>query len=183
MKQFGTFFLVLLLMSACQHAEQVDNSVDRMGDAPGNTSAQNAAANTGSFAPPISPGDSPTTQLITKDYWVIEYYVPFDDDYNKKMANKGRWYKFKNDGTFVCGQWQEETSHGSWRYGTSVFGRPTIVADAKNDRLDAEWEFQANGDGSEMSWAGQQRFGVEEGTMVKAINLMTMPTKAQFGVE
>jgi hypothetical protein len=176
MKPFAMLLFSLLLVASCQNAEQVGE------DGAANTAAP-AAGNDGSFAAPISPGDSPTTDLITKDYWVIEFYVPFDNDYEKKMANKGRWYKFEKDGTFTCGQWQEDHSYGTWRYGTSVFGNPTIVADAKNDNLDAEWEFRPSANGTEMSWAGQQSFGVEEGTMAKAISLMTKPTKAQFGVE
>ena len=181
MKNLALFLFCLSLLAACRNTEQADSATDGTVQSADNSLLQ--SGNTGSFAPPISPGDSPTTNILTTQYWVMEYYVPFDNDYDKKMANKGRWYKFEKDGTFTCGQWQESHSNGSWRYGTSTFGNPTIVADALNDRLDAEWEFQFGNANTEMSWAGQQAFGVEGGAMVKAINLGSMPTKAQFGVE
>jgi len=179
MKQLASFLFCLVLLISCQNTEQADRS----GTASTSGSVQDARANDGNFSPPISPGDSYNTTVITKDYWVIEFYVPFDQSYEKKMANKGRWYKFKNDGTYVCGQWQEETSFGSWRYGRSAMGELTIVTDAKNDRFDGEWQFQIGSGATEMSWAGQQSFGVEEGTMCKVINLTSKPTKKQFGVE
>ena len=180
MKQLASFLFCLTFLISCQNSEQANTASNQPGVTSQNTGANN---NTGTFAPPISPGESYNTSIITKDYWVMEFYVPFDNSYEKKMANKGRWYKFSNDGTFTCGQWQEETSYGSWRYGRSVFDNLTIVADAANDNLDAEWEFQIGSGGTEMSWAGQQAFGVEAGAMVKAVNLLTMPTKKQFGVE
>lgn len=181
MRPLVTFLFCLTLLFSCRNTEQTNEVVEE--GTPMNTTPRQAADNNGSFSPPISPGDSDNTSIITKDYWVIEFYVPFDDSYEKKMANKGRWYKFEKDGTFTCGQWQEDHSYGSWRYGRSQFNNLTIVADAKNDNLDAEWEFQIGNQGTEMSWAGQQSFGVEAGTMAKAINLLTKPTKQQFGVE
>ncbi len=182
MKEFGIALFCLLFIGACQNTEQPSQTGEQAPPAPQTANPQSPVDNAGSFSPPLSPGNSPSTAIITNGYWVIEFYVPADNDYNKKMANKGRWYKFNTDGTFICGQWQEQISHGSWRYGTSVFGNPTIIADAQADRLDGEWEFQTSANGAEMSWAGQKAFGVEEGAMAKAINLTSMPTKAQFGV-
>lgn len=146
---------------------------------------QSATANTeadakGSFQAAVAPEMSPQIEVLTKDFWVFEYYVA--NDPVARETNKGRWFKFAPDGTYESGHWSEKTGHGSWRFmPDEKFGM--LYMDNINDRYDEQWHIQGyDSQYDVMTWAGTLK-AVNQGVITKTINLMTRPTRAQFGVE
>ncbi len=146
------------------------------------TTETTETAPTGSIHSPSPAGDSHMEALLTKDYWVFEFYIPKDDsDMEAKLFNRGRWYRFNPDGTYENGHWQEVQGKGIWKYYVED-GQDKIWLDSANNKEDSEYKLKANGEGDAMSWVGSRRYN-QSGIMIKAINLMTMPTKKQFGIE
>lgn len=120
------------------------------------------------------------SDLLTINYWVFEkYYHP---DKAQKALGKGRWFKFEKDGTFVSGRWEEETAHGVWRLYKRE-NKDFILLDSSNDKEDAEFDIQGiNGDQDQMAWVGSPSYAAYDPVSLVITNLMTIPTKAQFGV-
>ena len=134
----------------------------------------------GSFLPPIAPGEHPMVPILTRDFWVFEFYVI--DDAAARALNRGRWYRLLEDGTFESGHWQQKTGNGSWRLQDEQ-GKVMLYLDNVVDAEDAQWEVQGvNKEQDTMTWAGVSKTNTA-GVITKVINLLTRPTKAQFGVE
>ena len=71
----------------------------------------------GTFTAPIPPSANfRETSLLARDYWVFEFYV-VPNDREASQAGKGRWYKFKPDGSFESGHWNKVMGSGSWGIG------------------------------------------------------------------
>lgn len=168
-------------------------------DAEGTASGkQPAKVKEGSFADPQPQESTPEVDALCRDHWVFEYYVA--DDREKNLFNRGRWYRFSPDGTFVSGHWQEQTSQGSWRlvYSqdrtvvaiNSETGQPynanpyelRLHVDAKDDSQDASYIIAFNPAMDVSSWVGMPE-SKARGIAIKAINLIDRPTKKQFGLE
>ncbi|KAA3634275.1 MAG: hypothetical protein DWQ02_11700 [Bacteroidetes bacterium] len=126
-------------------------------------------------------GDAPYAEVLTFNYWVFEkYYHP---DKAQKALGKGRWFKFEKDGSFTSGRWQDQTANGSWRTYERE-GRTFIALDSSIDREDAEFEIQAiTQDKDQMAWVGTASYPNYDQVALVTGNLMTIPTKAQYGVE
>lgn len=160
------FFAFLLLASAC-----TDEDVNGMQNTGKGSAAAPIAANT----------HSPYVQTLLNNFWVYEYYVD-SKDRSTQLPNKGRWYKFNADGTFEGGQWEEQTHAGSWVLNIEE-GNWVIYLDSNNDALDNQFFIQGLEPGVEStSWVGTSRFENSH-IIIKVINLLTRPTKQQFGVE
>lgn len=165
----------MLLVSCKSDPEGTDN-----GDA--GSAAVVSPEGTGSAATPVAPdGNNPRVQLLLRSpFWVAEHWVNHGDN-TQNLPNKGRWWSLKPDGTFVTGQWQETYSSGSWVVHNDG-EKQLLHMDAENDALDMEFEMQAVSQLSDyMSWAGTGTYGMKR-IAVKAVSLLTMPTKAQFGL-
>ncbi len=139
---------------------------------------------------PLTQPNTPETQLLTQNYWVAEFYVIPGEEGKIYPArqNKGLWWKFNIDGTYVGGQWEEQYDKGSWfwRAGSSEYEKRGVlyIDSAVDDMRDVEFQMQGvQGDGSAMSWVKTQNSKNREPGMLKIIQLMTMPTKKQFDVE
>ncbi len=146
---------------------------------PANPDELPAEATNGSFQPPVAPEPSNLVQILTNDFWVWEYYVV--DDRATRLANKGRWFKLSADGTFESGRWQQKTGYGSWRL-LNQDGKQVLAFDNVDDRQDEQWEIQGiNQSQDTMTWAGVPDTKTE-GAILKAISLLTRPTRKQFGV-
>lgn len=179
MKQLKFLFALLMmtaLMVGCGDDAATDGTTD-------DTTDTTTPAVEGSFATPVLPNtNSPKVQLLLRSpYWVAEHWVNHADNTQNK-PNKGRWWQLKPDGTFVTGQWQDTYSNGSW----TVYNdgeKELLLLDAANDQLDMEFEMQAVSQLQDyMSWAGTGTYGMKR-IAVKAVSLLSLPTKQQFGVQ
>lgn len=125
--------------------------------------------------------DSRYARLLVLNYWVFEkYYHP---EKPKKDLGKGRWFKFEKDGSFVSGRWEDQTASGSWRLYTRE-NKQFILLDSTNDKEDAEFEIQAiNGEEDTMAWVGTEAYPEFKPVSLIITNLLSIPTKAQFGLQ
>ena len=159
------FFLMFFLLACNQNTEQ-----------------RGAEGCAGGAVPALALGNNRETNILTTNYWVIEFYVGQGESFEPKKANRGKWYKFNKDGTFQSGHWEVPGCSGTWRvdYSTQY---PMFIADSYNDAEDWAWHIQGvTEDNSEMSLVGAQGYS-NYADLVKAINLLTPPTKKQFGDE
>jgi len=156
-----------------QETQQASSTSSPVGNAPGK-------GEKGSFLPAVAPEDNPLVQVLTLDFWVFEFYVV--DEAAARAFNRGRWFRFYIDGTFESGHWQEKTGYGTWKIQDEE-GKKMLYLDNIVDAEDAQWEIQGvNSTQDTMTWAGINKTG-NAGVITKVINLLTRPTKAQFGVQ
>ena len=122
------------------------------------------------------------TTLLSKDFWVFEYYV-IPGNPEKSFFNRGIWYKMRMDGTFDYGHWEELLGNGTW-FMSEREGKPVLNIDAAtDDAYDMNWEVNLGTyEGFEASLVATPE-SPQPGTMTKVINLMSRPTKKQFGYE
>lgn len=169
---FLTFALVWI--AACQN--------DKVGSKPivndGKPPSQSNKCGDGRLGSPREPSQSVETSMLLQNYWVFEFCIIANDP-PRGRAKEGSWYKFNPDGTFTSGYWEQEICHGNWYVSFPIEGKPVLLLDSANDTEDSEFEIQGySQDG--MSWVGTKKFSQTD-MMIKAINLLTKPTKAQFG--
>jgi hypothetical protein len=146
------------------------------------TAPDQTNAPAGSYDPP-QPVDlgHVETQALVRNYWVFEIVRDRNNPQNDR-DKPGTWYQFNPDGTFTGGHWSQTTHQGSWRFRIQD-GRAYLNVDSSDDGEDIQFELQGiNADGDAMSWVSTKLYG-NGGMMLKAINLLTIPTKEQFGVE
>ena len=135
----------------------------------------------GTAAAPVTPPDSRISKILQTNIWMVEFYISSTDFENGKK-NRGRWYQFKKDGTFDSGYWEKKTGSGTWTV-EEVSKYPMVKMDSYNDAEDAAWEVQGvPADPTEMSWVGAKDYP-NYGDLVKMFNMLTPPTKKQFGEE
>lgn len=180
MKNYWFLLLCILCWLGCEQRESASADNERPAVAAENAVGTDVpTTDEGSSLAPVAPPELPETDLLLRDHWVIEYWV--SDDPAAQIANKGRWWKFAPDGTFDTGLWEDQLARGSW----SLYqedGKTKLRLDANVDRLDAEFELQGfTPEGDYMSWVGTPTFN-QQGVIVKAMLLMSRPTKKQFGV-
>lgn len=169
-----TFFaiLVILAATACKNEPKTNGN---SGNAP--------KAKTEGWAETAVPAvSSRETALLTKDFWVFEYYV-IPGDPEKSMFNRGLWYKLNMNGTFEYGHWEESLGNGTWKL-TEFEGTPLLTVDSGTDNsFDMIWELNfGDYSGFEASFVAN-KYSEQPGVMCKMINIMTRPTKKQFGYE
>ncbi|MEM9836006.1 MAG: hypothetical protein AAF828_05860 [Bacteroidota bacterium] len=132
----------------------------------------------------LPPMTYPTAQLLTRNYWVAEFYHDSHASVEQRKRGQGQWFQFNPDGTFIGGHWDRQTHAGAW-YLINDTGKTYLQIDSNVDRLDATWDVQAIGSEQEaMGWVRTTKFGprTPKSITVKMIELFNMPTKQQFGV-
>ncbi len=137
----------------------------------------------GQVMPP--PMETRLGQLLTKSFWVMEFYYDSHATVPQRRRGKGQWFQFNKDGTFLGGHWERQTHSGLWYLQPDGSGRDFIIIDSNIDRLDSKWEIQAiNGEEDAMGWVRQTDFGPKtpKSVTVKMMELYNIPTKEQFGV-
>lgn len=182
MRRLSWSLLLIFGLLSCTDDKPADEAGTETTTAPTaaetNTPGEGIAMN-GSFEPPVAAEPSALVNTLTTDFWVWEYYVV--DDKATRLANKGRWFKLAADGTYETGRWQEKTGYGSWRL-LNQEGKQILQFDNIDDRQDEQWEIQGiNQENDTMTWAGVKDTK-SEGAILKAISLLTRPTRQQFGV-
>lgn len=169
-----TLFAILVILAAAACKNEPKNN--------GNTGNTPQAKTEAWAEPAVTAVSSRETALLTKDFWVFEYYV-IPGDPQKSMFNRGLWYKLNMNGTFEYGHWEESLGTGSWKLG-EYEGKPILTVDSGTDNsFDMFWEINfGDYSGFEASFVATKD-SPQAGTMCKMINIMTRPTKKQFGYE
>lgn len=135
----------------------------------------------GSFMTPQRLPDVETVDMLTSEFWVFEFYVA--DERAVRLGNKGRWFAFFKDGTFENGRWTEKLGYGAWNLQEVPGKGLNLILDNIDDKQDESWEIQGvNSSGDAMTWVGVNKTN-NAGHVVKAINLLTRPTRKQFDAE
>jgi len=128
----------------------------------------------GSPGAAISPQTQRVISALAVDYWEMAAYLRMALEKEERIKlleeNRGRWFKFSTDGTYVSGKNQEETGKGRYYY--DPMG-PTIYFDHA-DRRDEEWTVKMNSDETVMIWVGTKTFK-ETGIQVKMENTTDLP--------
>lgn len=123
-------------------------------------------------------------RMLTRDYWVVEFYHDSFASVEQRKRGKGQWFQFNPDGSFIGGQWEEQTHSGLW-YMIYDGDKKYITLDSNVDRLDGKWDMQAiGGEEDAMGWVRSIEFGprTPKSVTIKLITLTDRPTKQQFGV-
>ncbi len=172
MKYFLFTFLLIATALACKNEPKSQNGT---GNSPGGKTEAWAE-------PAVQAENNRETALLSKDFWVFEYYV-IPGDEQQSFNNRGLWYKFAMNGTYEYGHWEEYLGKGTWKL-TFPEGVPTLVVDSETDNsFDMIWELNFGSyNGFEASFVASQ-YSQQPGVMCKMINIQTRPTKKQFGYE
>ena len=123
-------------------------------------------------------------RMLTRDYWVVEFYHDSFASKEQRKKGQGQWFQFNPDGSFIGGHWEKQTHSGLW-YIIYDGDKKYITIDSNVDRLDAKWDMQAiGGEEDAMGWVRSTEFGprTPKSVTIKLITLSDVPTKKQFGV-
>lgn len=168
MRIFTFLLLFSLTVTGCQNDADMGNS-------------GSATVSNGKSPSQITIPDTKEARLLLRDYWVFEYYVaPNNPDIS--AAHRGNWYKFNADGTCLAGHWQDYEMPCTWelKQGPSY---PLIRIWADDESLTGEYQIQGiSGSTEYMSWVGTA-FKGKKGYSAKVMNLLSEPTRKQFGIE
>lgn len=150
---------------------------------PDELNAQNTSQ--GGYGQIMSPPMNRTeAQILTRSYWVYEFYHDINGSIPQRVNGKGQWFRFSDDGSFVGGHWDRQTHSGVW-YLLYDGDHRYLTIDSNVDRLDGKWDIQAVGTEEDvMGWVRVSDFGMPLKNPIhgKLIELYNMPTKQQFGV-
>ena len=129
----------------------------------------------------LPPRDMQETAVLTSRFWVFEHWV--DMDYPEDKVNKGRWYRFYEDGTYDGGHWEDHNDHGTWFLRKGAQHTNLFIDSEIDDMLDGKWQIQGvTGDSQAMSWVNTGEFGNKKSPMCKLMAMLSIPTKEQFGM-
>lgn len=180
-------FTGLMAVSACK-PEKSSN-----GTSTEEVSKITGLAKKGSAAAPVAPPVHPVIQRLQINYWVFEHYlIPTgQESYVRQRTNKGMWFQFHADGTYIAGKWDKTMDEGTYFVRAEknpYMGRimQNIYLDsAIDDNRDVEWQIQGmSDDGGYMSWVKMTNNSVDsQPGMAKAIQMMTLPTPKALGVD
>jgi len=134
------------------------------------------------MAPPMERLEA---QILTRTYWVFEFYHDPNGSIAQRKVGQGLWYRFQPDGSFIGGHWDRQTHSGLW-YLTYDGDKVFITIDSNVDRHDGKWDIQAIGrEQDTMAWVRTYDFGTRTRSPIqgKLIELFNVPTKEQFGVQ
>ncbi|HKK75767.1 MAG TPA: hypothetical protein VJ953_11890 [Saprospiraceae bacterium] len=128
------------------------------------------------------PADMRETRVLQSKFWVFEHWVKVDG--GPLPENKGRWYRFYEDGTYDGGQWDDHNDHGTYFLREGNKWTELYVDSEINDLYDAKWQVQGIGGMEDaMSWVKTKEFGDKEPALCKLTGMLSMPTKEQWGME
>lgn len=128
------------------------------------------------------PVDMTETAVLLSRFWVFEHWVETNNP--TRNANKGRWYRFYENGTYDGGHWEDHNDHGTWFLKKGAQHTELFIDSDRNDLMDAKWEIQGiNGTQDAMSWVKTKDFGDQQSALCKLNAMLSIPTKAQFGLE
>lgn len=183
-------FAALLAVSGCK-TEKTNGISSTSGS--DDVSKITGLAKKGSAAAPVAPPVHPVIQSLQVNYWVFEHYLlpTGQDSYIKLRKNKGTWFQFHSDGTYISGHWDKTLDEGTYfvhEEKNPYMGRimqNVYLDSAIDDNRDVEWQIQGmSEDGGYMSWVKVIENSVDKQPgMAKTIQMMSLPTPKALGVD
>lgn len=164
------FSLVLVLLFVACGKEQ-----------PSSFSGKELTAQASAAPAETPPADMRETRVLQSRFWVFEHWVLVNG--GPAPENKGKWYRFYEDGTYDGGQWEDHYDHGTYFLRKGEKWTELYVDSEINDLYDAKWQVQSMTSLEDaMSWVKTKEFGDNIPAMCKLMGMLSMPTKEQFGV-
>lgn len=134
-----------------------------------------------------APAEIPSTEFtettaLQSRFWVFEHWINVEG--GPVRGNTGRWYRFYEDGTYDGGHYEDHNDHGTYFVRKGEKWTELYIDSEINDLFDAKWQLQGMTDLRDaMSWVKTKEYGDGVPAMCKLTGMLSMPTKAQFGVE
>jgi hypothetical protein len=179
-------FAALMAVAACRRENNSEVSNAELSKITG-------LAKKGSAAAPVAPPNHPVIQRLLVNNWVFEHYLEptGQDSYIKRRTNKGIWFQFRSDGTYLSGQWEKTTDEGTFFVRSEknpYMGRimqNVYLDSAIDDNRDVEWQIQGmSEDGGYMSWVKVVENSVDQSpAMTKVIQMISLPTPKALDVD
>ena len=134
--------------------------------------------------PKLTPPNPRTAQeervnrVLTTELWAVWSLIRI-----KRMpetrVNQGAWFKFKKDGTYEYGFWDEPISTGTWHFDGA---NALLNLDSKLKGDDRQWKLQMASTEDVMVWTGTEKFQTTDITL-KLHRFYNVPkTRAELGV-
>jgi hypothetical protein len=91
-------------------------------------------------------------KYVVGHIWWYEGYVTSRQEY--KSEQRGKWFQFNPDGTFIYGKWQEKLGEGTWRYEEDT---QKLFTSTPGGTENLEWETMMSHTNDQMVWLGPPR--------------------------
>lgn len=164
MKNFTYFFFIcFVVFSGCTNEKPAENTEE--------STEQPTNSLVATPPNPTTPQESRIIRVLTTNYWIINAYVKIGDK-EANRANQGKWYQFKDDGTYIVGQFSDTIGEGVWSFGyTELAGQIRLKSKNKEESL---WNIQIGNDESIMIWVGTEEF-MTTNIQMRLENLIFIP--------
>ncbi len=134
-----------------------------------------------SFTPPSpqTPQQSRVVRVLTSNYWVVKALVKMSDP-AANGQNQGAWFKFKEDGSYDYGYFENKIGSGAWTFDGQ---KALILLDSELLGDDREWSIKIGNTEDVMVWVGTSRFATTD-VQTKLENFLFIPkNKGEMGYE
>ena len=91
-------------------------------------------------------------KYVVGHIWWYEGYVTGNPEY--KSEQRGKWFQFSPDGSFVYGKWQDQLDSGTWRYDEES---ETLYLANPGGSENLEWKTMMSHTNDQMVWLGPPR--------------------------
>ncbi|MEY3051362.1 MAG: hypothetical protein RLY31_1147 [Bacteroidota bacterium] len=103
---------------------------------------------------PSSEQQSRVIRVLTDRYWSVWGLVKINDPAANNL-NKGVWFQFNPDGSYLYGQFDDSIGKGAWTFDGN---QATLLMDSELLGDDREWRIKIGNAEDEMLWIGTTRF-------------------------
>ncbi len=119
---------------------------------------------------PKTPQESRVIRVLTNNYWIVNALIRINDKPAYRQ-NQGAWFKFRPDGTYEYGYFENKIATGAWTFdgkNAILFLDSELVGD------DREWSIKIGNDEDIMIWVGTDRFHTT-GIQARLQNFLFIP--------
>lgn len=128
---------------------------------------------------PNTPQESRVVRILTSNYWAVWALVKMGDP-AANPQNQGTWFKFKEDGTYDYGHFENKIGSGAWSFDGK---NATLLLDSEVLGDDREWSIKIGNDEDVMIWVGTNRFATNN-IQAKLQNYLFIPKeRSEMGYE
>lgn len=106
------------------------------------------------FKPQGAPGLSDPQKALVNGIWAIEGYVEVSNKDAQKQ-NVGRWYNFKEDGTYERGRYNKTRGNGKWTFDEET---KLLTMEDKEGAFNSQFKVRMTPTGQTMIVVGTNRY-------------------------